>query len=119
MPVESDLLTVLQAQCPRTFPDFAPAGTACPLVTFSHMGGTSLGYVDNTVTDKRHSMFQVSAWANTRRESIELIRAIETALRASLVFTARPEDEPFAAVEQDIQPPRYGAIQTFEIWSSR
>ena len=119
MSVETDLTTILLAQCPRVFPDFAPSGSACPLVTYSHFGGASVGYVENTVADKRQTLFQISAWANTRRESIELIRAIEAALRASVVFLATPQEEPFAAVEQDIEPARYGSIQVFEIWSSR
>jgi hypothetical protein len=117
--VETDLLALLQVQCPRAFADFAPQGTACPLVTFSHLGGRVMDYLDNTVSDKRHTFFTINAWANTRRESIELIRAIEAALRAASVFTARPDDEPFTNVETDIQPPRYGASQVFEIWSSR
>lgn len=119
MSVETDLTALLLAQCPRVFPDFAPQGTACPLVTYSHFGGPVVDYLDNTVADKRSTLMQISAWATTRRESIELIRSIEAAMRAASVFTATPPDEPFSTVEQDVQPVRYGASQVFEIWSSR
>lgn len=117
MSIEAQLVPALSVVCPRVFPDFAPANTQRPYVTYQLIGGKSLRFIDNTAGDKRESRVQVNVWSSTRLESLSLIRSIEDALCASTVFTARPESEPSTDFDADI--PVYGAIQDFVIHSTR
>ena len=87
MSMESDLHTLLLTKCPRVFPDVAPSGTARPFATWQGLGGESLGFLDNTAADKRKTLMQVNAWATTRLQSLQIIRDIETAMRASAAFS--------------------------------
>lgn len=114
--MESDLAALLQTLCPRVFPDIAPTTAQKPYVTYQGIGGRSLRYVDNTAADKRHHMVQVNVWATTRKEANQLSRAIEDALCAASVFTARPMSEAVADVEdEDLR----GNRQDFDIWAPR
>jgi hypothetical protein len=99
--MESDLVAVLVAACPRVYPDVAPQGAAVPYVTYQHIGGQPLRYVNNVAADKRHSMVQINTWAATRAEALTLCRAIEDALCGASAFTARPDSEPIGDVDDD------------------
>ena len=66
MTMESDLVTVLKGACPRVYPDVAPAGAAVPYVTYQHIGGQPMRYLNNAAANQRHSMVQVNAWSATR-----------------------------------------------------
>lgn len=115
--MESDLVAVLQTQCPRVFPDVAEHATALPYVTWQLIGGTPWRYVENSAADRRHSLVQINVWAATRAETLTLIRAIETALCAAAQFTVRPESEPIADMDDETK--RRGCLQDFSIWSLR
>lgn len=114
--MESDLTALLKTLCPRVFPDVAPTITQKPYVTYQQIGGVPLRYVDNTAADKRHHMMQINVWASTRKEANQLSRAIEDALCAATVFTARPMSEAVAdAEDEDLR----GNRQDFHIWATR
>jgi len=115
--MEAALQTLLLTACPRVFPDVAPNGTAKPWVTWQALGGESLGYLDNTAADKRHTLMQVSAYATTRMQSLQIIRDIETLMRASAAFIASPQGEAISTYESDTL--LYGSIQRFEIFATR
>jgi len=115
--MESDLVALLKTLCPRVFPDVAPYETPTPYVTFQHIGGEPLRYVENTPTGIRHTMVQINVWSATRAEALTLIRAIEEALCASTAFTARPDSEPIGDVDGDTD--RRGCLQDFSIWGPR
>lgn len=115
--MEANLVTLLKTLCPRVFPDVAPYETALPYVTFQHIGGTPLRYLDNAAADKRHTMVQINTWAATRAEALSLCRQIEEALCASTAFTAQPDSEPIGDVDGDTD--RRGCIQDFSIWAPR
>ena len=117
MSMESDLQALLVAKCPRTFPDLAPTGTARPFVTWQGLGGEPLGFIDNTAADKRHTLMQISCYATTRLAVLQLIRDIETVMRASTAFIATPQGEAVSAYEMDTL--LYGSIQRFEIYALR
>ena len=117
MSMESDLFALLQAKCPRVYPDVAPSGAALPYVTWQGIGGESLGYLDNTGADKRHTLMQVSCWSATRAATLSLIRSIEDAMRASSAFIATPQGEPLSMYEPDTL--LYGSVQRFEITSTK
>jgi hypothetical protein len=117
MSMESDLVALLEAQCPRVYPDVAPQDTARPYVTWQGLGGRSLRMLDNSAADKRHTYLQITIWDDTRAGALTLIRAIEDALCASSSFTATPEGEPLSMFEPE--PDVYGSLQRFSIYAIR
>lgn len=117
MSFESQLFGVLQAACPRVFPDVAPLGTLTPYVTWQQLGGESLRFLDNTAADRRNVLLQINSWSKTRAEATALIRQIEDALCASALFIAKPEGEALSTYEADTA--LYGCIQRFSIYASR
>ena len=117
MSLEADLIPLLQAICPRTFPDLAPSGAATPYLTYQHIGGESLRYADNTAMDKRHPLIQINAWSKTRLEALTMIRQVEDALCASASLQTTPQGESLSTYEADTQ--LYGSIQRFEIFGAR
>lgn len=74
-------------------------------------------YADNEPMDKRYPLVQINAWADTRIQSLSIIRQIEDALCASVVFIAFPQGEPASIYEDDTK--LYGSIQRFTLWASR
>ncbi len=119
MSLETDFVTVLQAQCPRVFPATAPVNTTRPFVTWEHIGGDPLRYVDNTAAPQRLAMLQVNAYASTKAEALTLALAIESALCAASTVTARPVGGPRGDHSADVEPALYWALQEFEVLGAR
>ena len=117
MTVESDLAALLQALCPRVSPDFAPAGTARPFITYQAIAGQALRFADNTAADKRHTLMQINVWAASRAAALLLVRQVEDAMCSATAFTARPAAEPSSDSDSDLS--LYGCLQDFDIWSAR
>lgn len=117
MSLESQLFTVLQAVCPRTFPDFAPTNTTRPYVTYQQIGGEAINFVDRLVPSKRNARVQVNVWANSRADAVTTMQAIEDAIRMSTVFQGEPESAMSADFDADF--PVYSAMQDFNIWADR
>ena len=115
--MEAALHTLLLTACPRVYPDVAPSGTAKPWVTWQSLGGESLGFLDNTAADKRHTLMQINAWATTRMQALQIARDIETLMRASTAFIATPSGEAVSMYESDTA--LYGCVQHFDIYSTR
>lgn len=117
MILEQGLYELIAQLCPRVYPDFAPAGTAPPYVTWQQFGGPSPVYLDGSLPDRRGAWIQVSAWAATRSDANALMLAIEAALCASVGLIARPQGALMATVSEDdgIR----GATQDFQIWADR
>ncbi len=119
MSLETDFVAVLQTQCPRVFPGEAPVNTARPFVTWEHIGGDPLRYVDNTAAAQRLAMLQVNAYASTKAEAIALALAIENALCAASTVTARPNGGLRGDSSTDVEPTLYWALQEFEVLGAR
>ncbi len=117
MSMETDLVALLKAICVRTFPDVATAATAMPYITWQGLGGEPLRNLDNSASDKRHTMMQINVWSKTRAEALALIRQIEDAMCGSALFIAKPQGEPLSTYEPDA--PAYGSIQRFDIIAAR
>lgn len=118
MSLETDLVAILQAQCPRTFPGVAKFGTPMPYVIWQHIGGQSLRFLDNTTGDKRNAFIQITVWAATSLQATTLARAIEDALcAATAVLLATPQGEPVDAFDDGDE--LRGTVQSFSIWGDR
>lgn len=119
--MESDLVAQLKTVCPRVFPDVAPSGTAAPYVTYQHIGGRPLRWLDGTAADKRHTMLQINVWSASRLQSLSLIRQVEGLICnvAAMPFMAQPDNEPTGLHEDDAAEPLYGCMQDFSIISTR
>ena len=117
MSLETQLYTVLVAVTPSVFPDFAPATTQRPYVTFQQIGGQAVNMLDRFTPNKRNATVQVNVWANTRAEAMTLMQSIEDAIRAATVFQGEPESAAQSDFDADI--PVYGASQDFDIWADR
>lgn len=116
MSIESDLVALMKAINPRTYPDVAPEGTTTPYVTWQQIGGQSMRYLDGTA-DSRYPLIQINVWSQTRIESSTLIQQIEDAICASAAFQALPQGEPISAHERETG--LYGSMQRFEIFGAR
>lgn len=116
MSIESDLVALLKAINPRTYPDVAPEGTTTPYVTWQQVGGESLRYLDGTA-DSRYPLIQINVWSRSRLESATMIRQIEDALCAAPAFQASPQGEPISRHEPDTG--LYGSIQRFDVFGPR
>jgi len=121
MTMEADLTALLKALCPRVFPDFAPAGTPAPYITYQGIGGRPLRWLDGTAADKRQTLMQVNVWTASRLEALALIRQVEAAICdvGTAPFMGQPESEPISNAEEDLTPPLYGCLQDFRIISTR
>ena len=117
MSIESDFYTALKAICPRVFPDFAPVSTTRPYVTYQAIGGEVINPIGNDVPNKRNVVMQVNVWSNTRLEANTISQAIESALRTSSAFVARPQSAAIDDFDADL--PVYSSIQDFTIWGNR
>jgi hypothetical protein len=119
MTFEADLEALVKGAAPalgnRVFPDFAPVKTARPYSTFQQIGGQVLNQVANVAPGVRNAMVQITVWAKTRNEALEIMRAIEAAVCASNTFKAA---RPIAAAvaDYDAEIPVYGCRQDFTFW---
>lgn len=115
--MEVNLVGILAAICPEVYPDMGPAESVNPYVVWQILGGQSVVSFDNIPANKRNSYLQVSVWTATRLESLQLIRQIEDALRATNLFQAVPSGEPISTYEPETS--LYGSIQRFSVWADR
>ena len=117
MALEDDLMTALQAECPRVVVGTAPYGTAMPYVTWQHLGGDVLRYADNAPANKRKPLIQINTWAATSLQAFALIQRIEERLCTAAAFTARPHGDPIGAY--DDAGVVSGYLQTYSILGTR
>ena len=120
MSVETALVTLLQQVCPRVYPDVAPATAQLPYITWQHIGGTPLRFLDGASGSLRNSHIQINTWAATRDQSMTLSRAIEDVLCAApsvQAFVARPLGEIIGDSDQPTD--RRSSLQDFSIWGNR
>lgn len=125
MALEDELLARIRRHNARVFTPTAPYGTATPYVTWQHIGGQAVRYVDNTAPDKRNAFIQVNTWADGKEAAFDLLRKIEEELCVVTdgKFVAVPMEEPSDAYIEgnEGQAPGQlcGALQTFSIWGER
>jgi hypothetical protein len=117
MSMEADLTVLLKGICPRVFPDFAPASTGRPYVTYQQIYGEAIPYLGREVPTKQNAVMQVNVWSDTRKEAKAMILQIEEALIRYPAFQASPVAAPVSDFDADV--PVYGSRQDFSIWADR
>lgn len=125
MALEEELIRRLKLQSTRVFSPTATFNTPRPYVTWQHIGGQAVRYVDNTAPDKRNAFIQINAWADNKKAALDLLRKIEEELCIVTdgKFVAVPMEEPSDAYiegNEGQQPGQLcGALQTFRVWGVR
>lgn len=117
MSLETDVVATLETQCPRVFPSTAPVNTARPFVTWEHVGGDPLRYIDGTAAVQRHAMLQLTIVADTKAEALALSLAVESALCAAAAYTAVPQAALQGRHDDDMN--LYLAFQEFAVLGTR
>lgn len=118
MTIESDIYDTLKGLVGnRVFPDVAPFSTTRPYITYQQVGGTPIHYIDPTLADKKHGLFQINVWAETRSQAASLALQVEAAFIAATAYQARPAGGLVAQHEPDLN--LYGTMQDFDVWSTR
>lgn len=117
MSLEADMVAVLCTCCPRVSVGTAPVDTKIPYVTWQHVGGQSVRYLDNSPASIRSPDIQINAWAATPMQAFALIQQIESALCASPAFVATAHGDPVLAYDDaDVAS---GYLQTFTVSGAR
>jgi hypothetical protein len=115
--LETVLVALARTVCPRVSPDAAVSSADVPYITYVHVGGQALRYVDNTASDKRHAVMQLTVWHTTRAACLDLIRQLEEVLCGTTAFVAEPQGEIVGQAEPDLK--LYGISQDFSIVAAR
>lgn len=116
MSMESELVTLLQALCPRVYPDVAPSSATVPYIVWQAIGGEALRFGDGTAPENRHTLLQVAVWSKTRTEALSLIHQVEDAICAAS-WQATPQGEAASTYEPDTG--LRGSLQRFNVWATR
>lgn len=117
MSLETDVIAVLHTCCPRVNVGTAPIDTEMPYVTWQHVGGQSVRYLDNSPASTRSPDIQINAWAATPMQAFSLIQQIESALCAASGFVAMTHGDPVLAYDDaDVTS---GYLQTFTVSGAR
>lgn len=119
MSLETAVVAVLQAQCPRVYPSNAPLDTPRPFVTWEHIGGDPLRYIDGTAATNRMALLQVNVWAATKAQALSLGLAIEDALCTAPALSVSPNAAMQGRFEDAVEPPMYGSVQDFTVLGTR
>jgi len=117
--LETDFSAALLAQCPRVTPGTSALNSQRPFVTWDHIGGDPLRYMDGSAGAQVLALLQVRSWASTRAEALAMARQIEDAVCTAARLSARPIGLPFCDVEDAVEPPLHYAQQEFEVLGDR
>lgn len=97
----------------RVFPDVAPMDTEKPFCIYQQVGGTVVDYLEAVPADRKNARMQITVWADTREEAMNLIRAVEDIL-VQKPFCATPVLGAQSTWDDDTG--MRGAMQDFSIW---
>ena len=117
MMLEEKLVALIRPICPRVRPDFAPANTERPYVTFQQIGGEVPTFLDDQIPTSENAEVQVNVWASSRVEAKTLMKKIEETLLQATSVAARPLSACSGDFDADME--IYGSRQDFSIWADR
>ena len=116
MTLEASLNTILSGIA-LTFPDFAPADTPLPYITYQQIGGDAVSYLGKEVSSKENAVMQITVWAASRKDAKAAIKAAEAALVTSGLLQATAVAASISDYEAGL--PAYSSQQDFSIWADR
>lgn len=96
------------------YPDFAPAGTAPPFITFQVVGGKAINFLTGDKPGVTNARVQVNVWAKTRLEASALGAAVESAMREAVAL--QPEVLTGRTSTFDEETQYRGVMQDFSLW---
>lgn len=121
MNLESQLVAILNAHCPRNFPVMAEFGTQLPYVVWQRAGGKANRTLDKKpVGNLQNCRIALTVWDSHPIKAAQLLQQIETALTASNAIQCTPLEEATDVYDDggtDVG--IYGLQQTFSIWAKR
>ena len=88
--LELDLQAVLKTVCPQVVMGVAPSGTKTPYITWQHIGGDPLIFLDNAQADKRNALIQINAYHSTGLAALQLLQVVQAALAGIYSEVRRP-----------------------------
>lgn len=121
MNLESQLVAILNAHCPRNFPVTAEFGTQLPYVIWQRAGGKANRTLDKKpVGNLQNRRIALTVWDSHPIKAAQLLRQIETALTASNTIQCTPLEEATDVYDDGgTEAGIYGLQQTFSIWAKR
>lgn len=118
MTVEENIYAALQGLVGgRVLADGGEVPTALPFIIYQQIGGEAPTFLERALPSKKNGRFQITVYANTRKECAALSLQIEDAMVAATAFQALPLSAPLAVRDDDTN--LRGAIQDFTVWSDR
>lgn len=121
MNLESQLVAILNAHCPRNFPVTADFGAQLPYVIWQRAGGKVSRTLDKKPVGKRQNRrIALTVWDSHPIKAAQLLQQIETALTASNTIQCTPLEEATDVYDDGgTDAGIYGLQQTFSIWAKR
>lgn len=98
----------------RIFPDFAPADTPTPYITYQVVGGAPLNFLTGDKPGKSNARVQISCWSQNRIEASNLGAQIEDAIRESTLL--QPEVVTGRSSTFDEETQYRGSTQDFSLF---
>lgn len=98
----------------RVFPDFAPAGTPRPFITYQAVGGEAINFVDGTSPGKRNARVQIAVWADSRLDASSIANQVEDAMRAAGQLQVTVLGAAVSTFDEDTG--YRGARQDYSVW---
>lgn len=97
----------------RIFPDFAPADTPLPFITYQAVGGKPINFLGGEKPGLTNSRVQVNVWSKSRLEASALGAAVEDAIREAAAL--QPEVLTGRVATFDEQTQYRGTMQDFSL----
>jgi hypothetical protein len=111
---EADLVAALGALVGnRVFPDVAPFDTVTPFIVYQQVGGSPVNFLGSEASSKKNARIQITIWADTRQEAMNLIRQTEDLMSAAPIYAYI---EGAAIAHYDTTTKLRGALQDFSVW---
>jgi hypothetical protein len=117
LPLETALVTTLQALCPRVYFDIAPVDVPQPYIVCHQIGGQAPMYQEGAVPARRNSNVQINVWGPSREVCNTLSLQVEQALVQHPTLQAQPLNALTALYDDDTA--TRGAMQDFSLWEAR
>ncbi|MBF6630653.1 MAG: DUF3168 domain-containing protein [Comamonas sp.] len=121
MNLETKLVAILNAHCPRNFPVTAEFGTQLPYVIWQRAGGKASRTLDKKpVGNLQNRRIAVTVWDSHPIRAAQLLQQIEAALTTASAIQCTPLEEATDVYDDGgTDAGIFGMQQTFSVWAKR